>query len=95
MAHTKAKGSSKNGRDSASQRLGVKMQQGEFVRVGQIIIRQRGTQYLPGLNVRRGGDDTLFAMRDGVVKFATVHKTRFNGKRRTATSVLVSESAAK
>ena len=69
MAHTKAQGSSRNGRDSHSQRLGVKRYGGEFVRAGTIIMRQRGTRIYPGENVGRGGDDTLFALADGRVKF--------------------------
>ncbi|MEK7195325.1 MAG: 50S ribosomal protein L27 [Patescibacteria group bacterium] len=89
MAHTKALGSTKLGRDSISKRLGVKMQNGEKVFVGQIIIRQRGTKYLPGHNVRRAGDDTLYAGKDGIVRFFTKTKTRFDGSRRKATLVSV------
>lgn len=69
MAHKKAGGSSRNGRDSNSQRLGVKAFDGEAVLGGAIIVRQRGTPIKPGLNVGRGKDDTLFAKLDGVVKF--------------------------
>jgi large subunit ribosomal protein L27 len=69
MAHTKAQGSSRNGRDSNSKRLGVKAYGGQLVTAGSILIRQRGTRVKPGLNVGRGGDDTLFALRDGVVVF--------------------------
>ncbi|HEY7729033.1 MAG TPA: 50S ribosomal protein L27 [Candidatus Eisenbacteria bacterium] len=69
MAHKKGVSSSKNGRDSASQRLGVKRYGGQWVRAGNILVRQRGTAYLPGLNVGRGKDDTLFALADGVVCF--------------------------
>ena len=65
MAHKKGGGSSRNGRDSKSQRLGVKKYEGEFVRSGNILIRQRGTHIHPGLNVDRGSDDTLFAIADG------------------------------
>lgn len=89
MAHTKALGSTKLGRDSAAQRLGVKKQNGEPVMAGQIIIRQRGTKYTPGMGVRRAGDDTLFAMKNGKVKFYTKSKMNFIGKRRTATFVEV------
>lgn len=89
MAHTKALGSTKLGRDSAAQRLGVKRQNGEPVAAGQIIVRQRGTKYTPGQHVRRGGDDTLFAMKNGTVKFYTKSKVNFVGKRRTATFVEV------
>lgn len=69
MAHKKGGGSSRNGRDSQSKRLGVKKFGGEFVRAGHILVRQRGTRIHPGLNVDRGGDDTLFAISDGVVRF--------------------------
>ena len=89
MAHTKAIGSTKLGRDSISKRLGVKLQNGEKVSIGQIIIRQRGTKYHPGENVRRAGDDTLFAQKNGVIKFFTKTKTRFDGSRKKATFVAV------
>ena len=89
MAHTKAGGSTKLGRESASQRLGVKKQNGEAVSPGQIIIRQRGTKYLPGAGVRRAGDDTLFAMKSGTINFYTKSKIRFDGKKRTLTHVRV------
>ncbi len=69
MAHKKGGGSSKNGRDSAAQRLGVKRYGGEAVRAGTIIVRQRGTKFHPGENVGRGRDDTLFARADGKVLF--------------------------
>ncbi len=69
MAHKKGLGSSKNGRDSNSQRLGVKVFSGEFVTGGSIIVRQRGTRYKPGKNVGLGKDDTLFAAVTGVVEF--------------------------
>jgi large subunit ribosomal protein L27 len=69
MAHKKGQGSSRNGRDSHSQRLGIKVYGGEQVRAGGIIVRQRGTQYHPGRNVKRAKDDTLFALADGVVLF--------------------------
>lgn len=69
MAHKKGVGSSRNGRDSHGQRLGVKRFSGEAVLAGTIIVRQRGTKIHPGLNVGRGKDDTLFALMDGVVKF--------------------------
>jgi len=69
MAHKKGGGSSKNGRDSNSQRLGVKRFGGEFVTAGSIIVRQRGTKFHPGTNVGRGRDDTLFAKIDGQIEF--------------------------
>jgi len=76
MSKTKAGGSSKNGRDSAAQRLGPKVFDGQVVSAGAIIVRQRGTRIHPGDNVGRGGDDTLFATADGVVKYG-----RRNGRR--------------
>ena len=72
MAHKKGVGSSKNGRDSNAQRLGVKRFGGQPVKAGSIIIRQRGTKFHPGMNVGRGRDDTLFAKADGRVKFETM-----------------------
>ena len=69
MAHKKGVGSTKNGRDSESKRLGVKRGDGQFVLAGNILVRQRGTKIYPGLNVKKGGDDTLFALVDGKVKF--------------------------
>jgi large subunit ribosomal protein L27 len=71
MSKTKGGGSTRNGRDSAAQRLGVKVYDGTLVRAGAIIVRQRGTRFHPGDNVGRGGDDTLFATIDGSVKFGT------------------------
>ena len=69
MAHKKGGGSSRNGRDSNAQRLGVKRFGGQIVKAGEILVRQRGTKIHPGINVGRGGDDTLFALVDGVVRF--------------------------
>jgi large subunit ribosomal protein L27 len=69
MAHKKGGGSSRNGRDSNAQRLGVKRFAGQIVRCGSILVRQRGTPIKPGLNVGRGKDDTLFALSDGIVRF--------------------------
>ncbi|MCX6763140.1 MAG: 50S ribosomal protein L27 [Candidatus Moranbacteria bacterium] len=80
MAHRKAGGSTQLGRDSISKRLGVKIFGGQKVKIGQIIIRQRGTKYHPGQNVKRGEDDTLFAMKDGVVKFTRKKVRAFTGK---------------
>lgn len=71
MAHKKGQGSSRNGRDSNPQYLGVKRFGGESVIAGNILIRQRGTKFHPGVNVQKGGDDTLFAVADGFVKFVT------------------------
>jgi large subunit ribosomal protein L27 len=69
MAHKKGQGSVRNGRESQSQRLGIKVYGGQSIRAGGIIIRQRGTKFHPGRNVGRGKDDTLFALADGVVNF--------------------------
>lgn len=69
MAHKKGQGSTKNGRDSNSQRLGVKVYGGQSIQAGGIIVRQRGTKFHPGRNVGRGKDDTLFALIEGVVEF--------------------------
>lgn len=75
MASKKGVGSSKNGRDSEAKRLGVKTGDGQFVTAGSILVRQRGTKFHPGNNVGIGGDDTLFAMIDGAVKFERKDKT--------------------
>lgn len=69
MAHKKGQGSSRNGRDSNAQRLGTKVGDGQLVSSGTILVRQRGTRFKPGVNVQRGGDDTLFAVAEGRVKF--------------------------
>ncbi len=69
MAHKKGMGSTKNGRDSESKRLGTKKGDGQFVMAGNILVRQRGTKIHPGINVKRGSDDTLFALVNGKVKF--------------------------
>ena len=76
MASKKGVGSSKNGRDSESKRLGLKAGDGQFVSAGSILVRQRGTKFHPGNNVGIGGDDTLFAKVDGVLRFERVGKTR-------------------
>ena len=82
MSTSKSSGSSRLGRDSAAQRLGIKVFAGEAVKTGMIIVRQRGTRYLPGKNVKRGSDDTLYAGKTGVVKFSSKLKKLFNGKQR-------------
>ena len=89
MAHTKSVGSTKLGRDSRSKRLGVKISHGATARAGQIIIRQRGISVLAGKNVKRGADDTLYAAKDGVVKFKNVKKTKFDNSFRYAKIVSV------
>ena len=83
MAHKKGTGSTRNGRDSNSKRLGVKAYGGESVTAGSILIRQRGTSVMPGLNVGRGKDDTLFALTDGIVKFESIRRGLRNRKRIT------------
>lgn len=75
MAHKKGQGSTRNGRDSNSQRLGLKATHGEFVTAGSILIRQRGTKWHPAKNVGRGKDDTLFALTDGTVSFRKSKRT--------------------
>lgn len=92
MAHTKQLGSTKLGRDSAAKRLGIKRQHGQKVRAGEIIVRQRGTRYVYGENVRRGADDTLYAVVAGIVRFSTTRKKLFNGSTRSATKVAVVSS---
>ena len=89
MAHKKAQGSTSNGRDSASKRLGLKKADGESVKAGQILIRQRGTKYHPGNNVRRGSDDTLYALGTGVVKFQKKRVPNFHGALKQRTFVHV------
>ena len=76
FAHKKGMGSTKNGRDSESKRLGVKKADGQYVTSGNIIVRQRGTKIHPGVNVKKGGDDTLFAVANGKVKFERLGKTK-------------------
>ncbi len=82
MSTSKSSGSSRLGRDSAAQRLGIKIYAGQTVKTGMIIVRQRGTRYLPGKNVKRGSDDTLYAFKPGVVRFGTKLKKLFNGTQR-------------
>ena len=81
MAHKKGTGSTRNGRDSNSKRLGVKAYGGETVTAGSILIRQRGTSVLPGVNVGRGKDDTLFALKDGIVNFESIRRGLRSRKR--------------
>ena len=76
MAHKKGVGSTKNGRDSESKRLGVKRADGQFVLAGNILVKQRGTKIHPGVNVGKGSDDTLFALSDGRVKFEKYQKNK-------------------
>jgi len=87
MAHKKAGGSTALGRDSRSQRLGVKLFAGQYAKAGSIIIRQRGTKYRAGSNVKRGSDDSLFATVTGQVSFRTLKKRRFDGRLKQTTFV--------
>lgn len=89
MAKTKATGTTKLGRDSQPKYLGVKLFEGQKVKPGMIIIRQRGTKFLPGKNVRRGEDDTLYAAKEGKVKFDTKRKRKFDNSQRIAKIVNV------
>jgi len=82
MATTKSAGSTRLGRDSASQRLGVKLFDGQLAQPGNVLIRQRGTKFLAGKNVKIGKDDTLYSMASGKVKFSNKRITNFNGKTR-------------
>ena len=78
MAKTKSVGSTRLGRESQPKYLGIKLFGGEIAKPGSIIIRQRGTKFVPGTNVRRGSDDTLYAIKEGVVRFKTVRKIKFD-----------------
>lgn len=95
MSKTKSSGLTRLGRDSAAQRLGIKINAGEKAKIGMIIIRQRGTRYMPGKNVKLGSDDTIYAMKNGVVKFTTKRKDLFNGKQRLAKVVHIVEEIVK
>lgn len=75
MAHKKGQGSTRNGRDSNSQRLGLKVGSGQLIKAGSILVRQRGTKWHPGANVARAKDDSLFALKDGVVRFRKSKRT--------------------
>ena len=90
MAHKKAQGSTSNGRDSISKRLGLKKGDGQPVKAGQILIRQRGTKYRPGKNVGVGKDYTLFALKPGTVKFSKKKMPNFHGalKQKTIVSII-------
>jgi len=95
MSKTKQGGSTRLGRDSMAQRLGVKVHDGEKVKVGMIIIRQRGTKYLAGKNVKMGSDDTIYAMKNGAVKFSSKTKKLYDGSRKTAKLVSVTPAKLK
>jgi len=95
MSKTKQGGSSRLGRDSAAQRLGIKISDGGTAKIGEIIVRQRGTRYLLGDNVKKGSDDTIYAMKTGIVSFKTTQKKLFNGTRRMAKVVSVTPAKTK
>lgn len=82
MATTKSSGTTRLGRDSEAKRLGVKLHDGQQAEPGNVIVKQRGSKYLPGKNVKKGKDDTLYAAQQGVVKFKSRTKTKFDGKKR-------------
>jgi len=84
MSHKKAGGSTRLGRDSEAKRLGVKIHDGQVIKAGMIIVKQRGTKIHPGTNVKKGSDDTLFAIKPGKVKFTSKKRMRFDGKLKTA-----------
>jgi large subunit ribosomal protein L27 len=92
MAHRKTGGSTSLGRDSISKRLGVKLYAGQFAKAGSIIIRQKGTKFHPGLNVKRGDDNTLFATASGYVEFSRKKKRKFDGNLRLVKIVNVISS---
>jgi large subunit ribosomal protein L27 len=89
MAKTKAAGATKLGRDSRPKYLGVKLSHGQRAKVGQVLVKQRGTKFFPGKNVGRGGDDTLYALKDGIVHFITKRRKRFDNSQRLVKIVSV------
>jgi len=89
MSKTKSAGSTKLGRDSQPKYLGVKLFGGQKTKPGSIIIRQKGTKFIPGKNVRQGNDDSLYAIKEGFVQFKTIRKKKFDGNSRTAKVVNV------
>ena len=89
MAHTKAGGSTKNLRDSQPKYLGIKLYAGERAKAGSIVVRQRGTKFITGDGVKMGKDDTIYAVKSGVVKYELKRKTNFNGSKRTVHRVSV------
>lgn len=84
MSTTKSSGTTKLGRNSNPQYMGVKLYDGQEVKTGMIIVRQRGTKFLPGKNVKKGKDYTLYAMKSGKIKFSSKHKIQFNGNKKIA-----------
>ena len=92
MAHKKAGGSTSLGRDSVAKRLGVKAQHGQTIKAGQVIIKQRGTKYHPGKNVKRGADDTLYSLKNGKVQFTKKKVKKFDGNLKLRSFVSIEES---
>jgi large subunit ribosomal protein L27 len=82
MAKTKAAGTARLGRDSQPKYLGIKISEGQKAKIGQILIRQRGTKFFPGKNVKKGADDTLYALKEGTVRFSTKRLKKFNNSQR-------------
>lgn len=96
MAHTKSGGSTKLGRDSKAKRLGIKKADGQIVKTGNVLIRQRGTKWYPGANTDIGRDDTIFSLKDGIVKFSVKRKKSFTGQMKKISLVnVVSEEKDK
>jgi len=93
MSKTKSAGATKLGRDSNPKYLGVKLYEGQKVNPGMVIVRQRGTKFLPGKNVKRGSDDTLYAIKQGIIKFTTKRKVKFDGSQRIAKIVNIEQGA--
>jgi len=89
MAKTKATGATRLGRDSQPKYLGIKISDGQKAKVGNIIIRQRGSKFIAGKNVKRGGDDSLYALKEGLVRFSTKIKKRFDNSKREVKVVSV------
>ena len=89
MAKTKATGATKLGRDSRPKYLGIKLFDGQRTKIGSIIVRQRGTRFVAGKNVRKGGDDSLYALKEGLVRFKTKKKEGFDNSQRTVKTVSV------
>ena len=95
MSKTKQGGSSRLGRDSMAQRLGIKISEGETAKVGMIIIRQRGSKYLAGKNVKTGSDDTIYAMQNGIVRFSTKSKKLYDGSQKIVKVVSIEPAKSK
>ncbi|MCK4805580.1 MAG: 50S ribosomal protein L27 [Candidatus Pacebacteria bacterium] len=95
MAHTKSAGSTRLGRDSRSKRLGVKKFDGQIVKSGNVLIRQRGTKWHPGLNTKLGCDDTIYALTNGVIKFSSKRRKTFTGKTKRVSLINVIPSVQK